>query len=72
VGVDNEIGSKYATKSQLCYTGTTKQMKQNNKFYIIITSRLYKIYIVCIKMFMQKNIKQEQKKIKNRKIKSNI
>jgi len=46
--------------------------KQNNKLYIIITSRLYKIYIVCIKMFIKKNIKQEQKKIKNRKIKSNI
>jgi len=57
VGVDNEIGSKYATKSQLCYTGTTKQMKQNNKFYIIITSRLYKIYIVCIKMFIRKKYK---------------
>jgi len=63
VGVDNEIGSKCATKSQLCYTGTTKQMKQNNKLYIIIASQLYKIYIVVIKKLYKtkKNQKQENK-----------
>jgi len=63
VGVDNKIGSKCATKSQLCYTGTTKQMKQNNKLYIIITSRLYKINVVYIKIYIEIYI---EKKIKNR------
>jgi len=62
VGVDNEIGSKCATKSQLCYTGTTKQMKQNNKLYIIITSRLYKINVVYIKIYIEKKIKNRTEK----------